>query len=70
MVKPILQLEQDIVVAIQEFPLLADQLPDLHPIDLEHGNNNNLQLNPPYQLLDFPAGEVNQQNQQQDLPVD
>ena len=46
MVKPILQLEQDIVVAIQEFPLPADQLPDLHPIDLEQGNNNNLQLNP------------------------
>ena len=81
MVRPILQLQQNIVVIDpedQEFPLPADQLPDLPPIDLEQGpNNNNFQLNPPNQPLDFPAGKVdqpnppqNQQNQQQDLPVD
>ena len=47
----------------QEFPLPADQLPDLPPIDLEQGPiNNNFQLNPPNQPLDFPVEEVNQPN--------
>ena len=80
MVRPILQLEQDIVVIDpedQEFPLPADQLPDLPPIDLEKGP----QLNPPNQLyppnhpLDIPVEEVNQPyqppnqpNAQQNLP--
>ena len=43
MVRPILQLEQDIVVIDpedQEFPLPADQLPDLPPIDLEYQDLN------------------------------
>ena len=67
MVKPILQWE--VAVADQEFP--TDQLPDLPPIDLEQGpnNNNNLQLNPPNQPLDLPTGEENQPNQQ-DFPAD
>ena len=70
---------QDIVVIDpedQEFPLPADQLPDLPPRDLEQGpnNNNNPQLNPPNQPLDFPTGEVEQpnlpQNQQQDFTAE
>ena len=47
--KPILQLEQNIVVIDtedQEFPLPAVQLPDLPPTDLDQGPNNNFQLNP------------------------
>ena len=81
MVRPILQLQQDIVVVDpedQEFPLPAEQLPDLPPIDLEQGHNNNyFQLNPRHQPLDLPVEEVNQPNppldqlnQQQDIPVD
>ena len=79
-VRPILQLEQDVVVIDpedQEFLFPADQLPDLPPIDLEQGPNNNPQLNPLNQPLDLPAEEVdlpnpplNQQNQPQDLPAD
>ena len=67
MVRPILQLEQDIVVVDsedQEFLFPADQLPDLPPIDLEQGPNNNPQLNPPNQPLELPAEEVDQPNQQ------
>ena len=76
MVRPILQLEQDVVVidpGDQEFPLQVDQLPDLPPIDLEQVP----QLNPTNQPLDLPSEEVeqpnpplDQHNQQQDLPVD
>ena len=39
MVRPALQLEQEVVVLDpedQEFPLPVDQLPDVPPIDLEH----------------------------------
>ena len=80
MVRPILQLKQDIVVIDpedQEFSLPADQLPDLPPIDLEQGPNNNPQLNPPNQPPDLLTEEVdqpntplNQKNQQQDLTAD
>ena len=81
MVRPILQLQQDIVVIDpedQEFPLPEDQLPDLPPTDLEQGsNNNNFRLNLPNQPLNLPVEEPNQPNppldqqkQQQDLPVD
>ena len=66
MVRPILQLQQDVVVIDledQEFPLPADQLPDFSPIDLEQGPyNNNFQLNPPNQPLDLPVEEPNQPN--------
>ena len=58
---------RDVIVVDQEFPLPADQLPDLPPIDLEQGP----QLNPPNQPLDLPVEEVNQPNQQnpqQNLP--
>ena len=59
-------MEQDVVIdpEDQEFPLPADQLPYLPPIDLEQGPNNNLQLNPPNQSLELPAEEVDQSNQQ------
>ena len=66
-IRPILQLEQDIVVIDpedQEFLFPSDQLPDLPPIDLEQGPNNNPQLTPPNQPLDLPTEEVDQPNQQ------
>ena len=58
-VKPILQLEWDMVEANQR--PFGDQLPDLPPLDLEQGDN--LPLNLPNQPLDLPAEEENQQNQ-------
>ena len=39
----------------------GDQLPDCPPLDLEQGDN--ILLNPPYQPLDLPVGEENQQHQ-------
>ena len=56
-VRPILQLERDIVEANQR--PFGDQLPDLSPLDLEQGDN--IPLNPPNQSLDLPAEEENQQ---------
>ena len=80
MVRPILQLEQEVVLIDpedQEFLLPADQLPNLPCIDLEQELNTNPQLNPPNQPLDLPTEEVDepnlpldQQNQQQDLPTE
>ena len=67
MVRPILQLEQDVVVIDaedQEFLFPADQLPDLPPIALEQGPNKNPQLNPPNQPLELLAEDVDQPNQQ------
>ena len=58
-VRPILQLEQNVVEANQR--PFGDQLPDLPPLDLEQGDN--IPLNPPNQPLDLPAEEENQQNQ-------
>ena len=59
-------LEQDILAVIdpedQGYPLPADQLPDLPPIDLKQVPTNNPQLNPPYQPLDLPEVELNQPN--------
>ena len=66
-VRPILQLEQDVVVidpGDQEFLFPADQLPDLPPIDLEQGPNSNAQLNPPNHPLELPTEEVDEPNQQ------
>ena len=66
MVRPILPLDQDIVVVIdpeeqdQEFPLPTDQLPDL-PL-VEPNQIPNPQLNPPNQPIDLPAEEQNQPN--------
>ena len=60
-VRPLLQLELDVVEADQGF--LGDHLPDLPPLGLEQGNNNKIQLNPPNEPLDIPAEKENQQNQ-------
>ena len=57
-VRPILQLEQDMVEANQR--PFGDQLPDLPPKDLEQ---DNIPLNPPNQPQDLPVGEENQQHQ-------
>ena len=57
-VRPILQLEWDVVQANQ-IPF-GDQLPDLPPLDLEQ---DNIPLNPPNQPQDLPVGEENQQHQ-------
>ena len=57
-VRPILQLEWDMVEANQR--PFGDQLPDL-PLDLEQGDN--IPLNPPNQPLDLLVREENQQNQ-------
>ena len=56
-VRPILQLDWDIVVVDWGFPV--DQLPALPPIDLDQGP----QLNPPNQPIDLQGEEVNQHNQ-------
>ena len=57
-VRPLLQLEQNVVEANQS--PFGDQLPDLQPLDLEQGNNP---LNPPNQPQDLPEGEEIQQHQ-------
>ena len=65
LVRSTLHLEQKVVVIDpedQEFPLPADQLPDIPPIDLEQVPNTNPQLNPPSQPLDLPKEEVDQPN--------
>ena len=66
-VRPILPLDQDVVVVIdqedQEFPLPTDWLLDL-PL-VEPNQIPNPQLNPPNQPLDFPA----EQNQVPNLPL-
>ena len=56
-VRPILQLEQDVVEANQR--PFGDQLPDLPPLDLEQ---DNIPLNPPNQPQDLPVGKENQQH--------
>ena len=58
-VRPILQLEQEIVEVIQR--PFRDQLPDLPPLDLEQGDN--IPLNPPNQPPNLPVGEEIEQNQ-------
>ena len=58
-VRPLLQLEQDVVEANQR--PFGDQLPDLPPLDLDQGDN--LPINPYNQPLDLPVGEENQQHQ-------
>ena len=58
-VRPILQLEQEVVEANQR--PFGNQLPDLPPLHLEQGDN--IPINPPNQPLDLPAGEECQQNQ-------
>ena len=57
-VRPILQIEQDVVQANQRH--FGDQLPDLPPLDLEQ---DNIPINPPNQLQDLPVEEENQQHQ-------
>ena len=57
-VRPLLQLEWDVVEANQR--PFGDHLLDLPPLDLEQGDN--ILLNPPNQPLDLPA-EENQQHQ-------
>ena len=57
-VRPILQIEWDGLEANQR--PFGDQLPDLPLLDLEQ---DNIQLNPPNQPQDLPAGEENQQHQ-------
>ena len=57
-VRPTLQLKQDVVEANQR--PFGEQLPDLPPLDLEH---DNMPLNPPKQPQDLPVGEENQQHQ-------
>ena len=60
-VRPTSPLEQDVVVIDpenQEFPLPADQLPDLPLGEPEQVPNNNLQLNPPNEPLELPAEEL------------
>ena len=63
-VRPTPPLDQDVVVVIdpkdQEFPLPADQLPDLPLVEPDQVPNP--QLNPPNQLLDLPAEEPDQPN--------
>ena len=61
-VRPILQLEWDMVQANQRH--FGDQLPDFPPLDLEQGN---IPLNPPNQPQDLPAEEENQQHQVEEL---
>ena len=56
-VRPILQLEQDMVETDQR--PFGNQLPDLPPIDLEQ---DNIPLNPSNQPQDLPVGEENQQH--------
>ena len=52
-VRPILQLEHDVVqLKTRQF---GDQLPDLSPIDLEQ---DNIVLNPPDQPQDLPVEEI------------
>ena len=55
-VRPILQLEQEVVEVVQR--PFGDQLPDLPLLDLEQGDY--IPLNPLNQLPDLPAGEENQ----------
>ena len=66
LVRPTPPLGQDVVVVIdpedQEFPLPADQLPDLPLIEPEQVPNTNPQLNPPNQPLDLLAEELDQPN--------
>ena len=61
-VRPILQLEQDVVQTNQR--QFQDQLPDLPHLDLEQDNKP---LNPPNQPQDLPAEEENQQHQAEEL---
>ena len=65
-VKPTPPLGQDVVVVIdpedQEFPLPADQLPDLPLVEPEQVPNTNPQLNPANQPLDLPTEELGQPN--------
>ena len=65
-VRPILQLEQDVVQVNQR--QFGDQLPDLPPLDL---GQDNIPLNPPNQPQELPVGEENQQHQAEEpnLPL-
>ena len=57
-VRPILQLEHDVVQVKQRS--FGDQLPDLPTLDLEQ---DNIPLSPPNQPQDLPVGEENQWHQ-------